>query len=94
MLCLCSLAFFFVTGLSGFVVCILRSCFLFLLFCFDFFAFFIPLNKTTKGWTLQKHNKNKNAEKRGIFSVSAVVFPNSDPNSFGVGLNADSETTL
>ena len=88
MLCLCCLVFFFlITGLSGFVVCILWSSFL-LLFCFEFclfFCFFIPLKKDPpKNRTQQKPKKSKHAEKTEK-SVSAVVFTDSVLKFCGVG---------
>ena len=57
---------FFVTRLSGFLVCILWSFFLFcfLLFCLIFFVVFIPLKKgPPKKPDTAKTQKNKNAEK-------------------------------
>ena len=81
--------FFFVTRLSGLLVCILWSFFLFcfLLFCFEF-CFFIPLKKDPpKKPDTAKTQKSKNAEKPdNKKTVSAVVFTNSVLQFFGVGL--------
>ena len=67
MLCLCCLVFSFLKpGLSGFVVCILWSSFLFvvLYWIFVFFWFFIPLKKRPpKKPDTAKTQKSKNAEK-------------------------------
>ena len=84
---------FFVTRLSGLLVCILWSFFIFcfLLFCFEFclfFVVFIPLKKgPPKKPDTAKTQKSKNAEKPDKKkSVSAVVFTDSVLKFFGVGL--------
>ena len=82
--CFVSVLSFFATRLSGFLVCILWSCFLFVVcleFCFS--CFLIPRKKDTENGH-SKNQKKKNAEKRdNIFSVSAVVFANSVPICWG-----------
>ena len=86
-LCCC----FFVTRLSGLIVCILWSFFLFcfLLFCFEFclhFVLFIPLKKRPpKKPDTAKTPKKQKCRKGPEKTVSAVVFANSVFQFFGVG---------
>ena len=84
---------FFVTRLSGLLVCILWSFFLFclLLFCFElclFFSFFfIHLKKKTPKKTGHSKNpKKQKCRKTGQKTVSVVVFTNSVLQFFGLGL--------
>ena len=81
-LCLFCLVFpLFVTGLSGIVVCILWSSFLFcILFGILFFLFFSFLSKNDQKPDTAKTQKCKHAEN---ISVSAVVFTSSVPNFLG-----------
>ena len=85
--CVCVVWFFFFeAGLSGFVVCILWSSFLFCCFVLSF-VFLSFLSKIWQTQTQQNDKKKQNAEKKQIyFSVSAVVFTNSVPHFLGVGL--------
>ena len=93
-LCLCCRVFsFFLTGLSGFVVCIFLSSSLFCCFVLNFVFFCFPHSsqkRPPKNLTQQKKTKNKNAEKTDKKNqlaqlCSQIVFP-----SFGGGLkNAD-----
>ena len=82
--CFCVVVFF-VTRLSGLLICILWSflLFCFLLFCFEFclFLFFHSSQKKTppKKPDTAKTPKSKNAEKPDKKKVSAVVFTNSVP---------------
>ena len=83
---------FFVTRLSGLLICILWSFFLFCFFCcfvlnLVFFCFFIPPKKRPpKKPDTAKTQKSKNAEKPDKKKVSAIVFTNSVLKFFGVGL--------
>ena len=84
--CVCVVCFlFFVTRLSGFLVCILWSYFLSCCFVLIVFLFSFPLKRTKTGHSNPPPKKNI-AEKRVSFSVSAVVFANSVPNFFAAGL--------
>ena len=84
----------FVTRLSGLLICILWSFFLFcflLLFCFEFclFLFFSFLSKKKtppKNRTRQKPKKAKMQKNRTKEKVSAIGFTNSVLSFFGVGL--------
>ena len=78
----------FVTRLSGLLVCILWSFFLFCFCCFvlNFVFFYSSQKKTTKKTDTAKSQKSKKAEKPEKKTVSAVVFTNSVLQFFGVGL--------
>ena len=92
LLCVCVVWFsFFVAGLSGFVLCILWSCFRFCCFVFKFLFLLHCSQEITKKADTAKTQKSKNPPKKtDIFSVSAVVFTNSVANFLGVGFkNAD-----
>ena len=89
-LCLCCLVtFFFKTGLSRFVVCILWFSFLFCCFVLKFvFSCFSFLSKKTQNGH-SENQKKQNAEKNGQTkkTISAIVFTNSVPIFWGVGKN-------
>ena len=77
---------FFVIRLSGLLVCILWSCFLFCFFVLfevacSFFSKKTKKPDTAKTQKVQKYRKNGQKA-----SVSAVVFTNGGPDSFGAGL--------
>ena len=81
--CVCVVCpLFCVTRLSDFLVCILWSCFLFVVL----FWFFIRLKRKDTKNRHTKTPKTKMQKKRHIFSARAVVFTNRVPNFSGVGL--------
>ena len=71
LLYVCVVCFFFATRLSGFIVCILWSCFLFVVLfsMLVSFLFFIPLKKGQKTDTPKRKNK---MQKRGIFQPTQL----------------------
>ena len=84
--CLCVCV---VSKLSGFFVCIVWSCFLFVvMFWILVFVFFILLKRKGHKKTDTAKTKNTKMQKRTIFSVSAVVFTRSVPIFRGGPKNA------